>query len=144
MELLAAAARTASGTSTATQIPKPLNKWLAGAALHLKVTAAATEAGDTLDVYVQHSLDGGTTFTDFVHFTQVVGNASTPVNHFAHWVALMTPTAAMHATEDAALAAGVKQGPVGELWRVKWVVAPATTTGNESFTFGVYVTPLYA
>lgn len=144
MELLAAAARTASGTSTAVQIQPPLAKWLAGAALHLNVTAAATEVGDTLDVYVQHSLDGGTTFTDFVHFTQVVGNATEPIDHFAHWVALMTPTAAMHTTEDAALAVGVKQGPIGSVWRVKWVVAAATTTGNESFTFGVYVTPIFS
>ncbi len=144
MELLAAAARTASGTSTATQVRSTLNKWLAGAAFHLNVTAAATEVGDTLDVYIQHSVDGGATFTDFVHFTQVVGNATEPVDIFAHWVALMTPTAAVHATEDAALAAGVKQGPIGNIWRVKWVIVAASTTDNESFTFGVHVTPLYS
>jgi hypothetical protein len=108
------------------------------------VTGAATEVGDTLDVYLQHSVDGGTTFTDFIHFTQVVGNDTVPKNHFGHWVAIMTPSAAMHATEDVALSAGVKQGPIGDYLRVKWVIVAASTTGNESFTFGVYVTPVFS
>jgi hypothetical protein len=39
----------------------------------LNVTAAATDAADTLDVYVDWSLDG-TTYFNGAHFTQVVGN----------------------------------------------------------------------
>lgn len=142
MEILAPTARTASGTSNAVALSAPLNRWLSGAAFHLSVSAAATEVGDLLDVFLQHSVDGGTTYTDFVRFTQVVGNDSVPKNFYAHWVGLMTPTTAQHAAQDGAMTAGVNQGPIGDIIRVKWVVTAATTTGNESFTFGVYGTPI--
>lgn len=42
--------------------------------LTLDVTAAATEVGDTLDVYVDASFNGGGKFVNIGHFTQVLGN----------------------------------------------------------------------
>lgn len=141
MNLLALAARTTSGTGSAQVVPAPLNVGLKAAALHLRVTAAATEVGDMLDVFAQHSVDGGTTWTDFARFTQVLGNDSVPKNFFAHWVALMAPTTAQHAAQDGTMSAGVNQGPIGNLLRIKWVITQATTTGNESFTFSVDMTP---
>lgn len=40
----------------------------------LVVSAAATEVSDTLDVYIDTSFDGGTTWVNVGHFTQVLGN----------------------------------------------------------------------
>ena len=42
----------------------------------LDVTALATDVDDTLDVYIDTSYDGGTSWVNIVHFTQVLGNAS--------------------------------------------------------------------
>ena len=39
----------------------------------LNITAAATDVGDTLDVYIDTSFDGGLTFVNIGHFTQAVG-----------------------------------------------------------------------
>ncbi len=68
--LLASAARTDSGVQVLTDDFSAAS-W---ALFQLDVTAAATEVGDLLDVYLQHSFDGGTTWDDFVHFTQVLGD----------------------------------------------------------------------
>lgn len=96
----------------------------------LTVSAAALAAEDTLDVYLQSSDDGGTTWDDFVHFTQVLGNGGAK-KHVANWSGIVAPESEMHAVADAAMSAGVKQGPVGELWRIKWVIVGETA----SFTF---------
>lgn len=126
--LTSQSAATTSGTATVT-LDASRVQW---ATLFLDVTAAATGVGDTLNVYVQHSPDGGTTWDDFVSFTQVLGNGGAK-QYIAHWVADVTPTTPQHAPSDGALAAGVKQGPVGPDWRVKWVIAG----GTASFDFSV-------
>jgi len=99
----------------------------------LDVTDANTAAGDTLDVYLQKSPDGGTTWTDFVAFTQVLGNGGA-IKHIAEWTEDVAVTDDMHAVEDAALSAGVNQGPIGDRIRVKHVGAEADTI---DFTFSV-------
>jgi len=125
---------TASGTSTASggfgAIEVTDVMW---AEFLLNVTAAATAAGDTLDVYVQASCDGGTTWDDFVHFTQVLGNGGAK-KYLARWQGMIAPTTAQAAPQDGALAAGVAAGPHGSVWRVKWVVVSASA---PSFTFSV-------
>lgn len=40
----------------------------------LDVTAAATAVNDTLNVYIDTSFDGGITWVNIGHFTQVLGN----------------------------------------------------------------------
>lgn len=105
------------------------------AAFLLTVSAAATEVGDTLDVYLQSSIDGGTTWDDFVHFTQVLGNGGAK-KYIAYWNALPSPESELGAPTDATLAAGVKQGPIGEKIRTKWVIVDAGTA-NASFTFKI-------
>lgn len=45
--------------------------------LLLDVTAAADDVDDTLDVYVDTSYDGGTTWINLAHFSQVLGNGGT-------------------------------------------------------------------
>jgi hypothetical protein len=129
--LVTSAARTASGTQAVT-IPAP-NLYDAAVFL-LSVSAAATDAIDTLDVYLQSSPDGGTTWDDFAHFTQVLGNGGVK-KYLATWSQFVTAESEMKAPADAALAAGVLQGPVSSTWRVKWVVVDANA--NASFTFSV-------
>lgn len=132
--LVALAAKTASGTAV---VPDPIAHDLARCdrmAFLLNVTAAATAAGDKLDVYVQSTIDG-TVYNDFVAFTQVLGNGGAK-KFEANWSALAGPTTALGAPADAALAAGVKQGPVGSGFRVKWVVTSGT---SPSFTFSLTV-----
>lgn len=132
--LLPSAARTTSGTlDLASLLPHP--ELLASAGFGLTVSAAATDAGDTLDVYVQHSIDGGATYDDVVHFTQVLGNGGAK-KFLAEWRRDSLPDAELHVPADAALAAGVLQGPKGPLWRLKWVIVEASTV-NVSFTFTV-------
>jgi hypothetical protein len=135
LTLLASTTVTTTGSATAAIVPD-VSKAKA-ALFFLDVTAAATEAGDTLDVYIQHSPDGGTTYDDFVHFTQATGTGT--IQALAQWTAYSAvPETEMRAPQDAALAAGaVVQGPVGDDWRIKYSTTDVTTTGNMSFTFSV-------
>ena len=144
--ILASAARTSSGTALVSAVagtgtlnelsvsgyrPK-LGRFNRALAL-LNVTAAATAGGDTLDVYLQKNVGppSNLVWTDFVHFTQVLGNGGVK-QHVAEIAGLVTPTAAMHAVQDAALSAGVNQGPWSDDWRIKWVVV-----GTGTFTFSI-------
>lgn len=132
--LVASAARAVSGNSGALGASVlPQMPLIERARFVLKVTAAAAAAGDTLDVYVQRTIDGGTTWDDFVHFTQVLGNGGVKT-FIAEWTKEVTPETELRAPADGALAAGVLQGgPFGEDIRVKWVIAGST----PNFTFTV-------
>lgn len=134
LALIPSAARVASGNSGAVANCKP--ERFDGGYFQLAVTAAAAAVGDTLNVYVQSSTDG-TTWDDFVSFTQVLGNGGVK-NFAAGWTAVGTAPAALHPLTDGTLAAGsVNQGPNGDLWRVKWVIAGST----PNFTFAVFFQP---
>lgn len=130
--LVASAARTADGTQ---DLPSASN--VGAAVFFLDVSAAATDAGDTLNVRVQHSLDDGTTWDDFVSFTQVLGNGGAK-KFIASWTeSTTTPESEVRVPADGTLAAGgVLQGPVGEKWRAKWAIVDAGTD-NASFTFAL-------
>lgn len=130
MFLLTSAARSSSGTGGSVRIPSGAS----GAVLLLDLTAAATDAIDTLNVRVQHTIDGAS-WDDFVSFTQCLGNGGAK-QHVAVWSANYTPESEMHALADGSLAAGsVLQGPVGGLWRVKYTIVDADA--DCSFTFSV-------
>jgi len=129
--LLASAARTASGTAVLTGDMTLLD----AAAFLLDVTAAATEVDDTLDVYLQHSPDDGTNYDDFIHFTQILGNGGVK-QIIAEWSGEQVVESEIHALADAALAAGVLQGPKSGKWRLKWVIVNPGG-GAASFTFSV-------
>lgn len=103
----------------------------------LSITASATEAGDTLDVYLDVSWDNST-WVNAIHFPQQAGNASAK----KHVAALMgaaystDPDATMDITSD--LAAGVvRQQLVAPFMRVRYTIADVATLGNESHTFSV-------
>jgi hypothetical protein len=126
--VLASAAALPAGTTTyAAPATPPLHlETIVGASFLFNVTAAAVGAGDTLDLYVQSSIDDGTTWDDFVHFTQVLGNGGLKKLR-AQWLLYGgAPSTPMGPYNDAALAAGVAQGPIGPTWRTKAVVVGGT------------------
>lgn len=131
--LLASAARTGSGVAAIT-VPRHL-ELVRAAIIELVVALAATDAGDTLDVFLQASMDGGTTWNDVVRFTQVLGSGGAKTFE-ARWVREASPDVDLGAPTDKSMAAGVRQGPVGAKWRVAWVITDAGAD-NASFTFGL-------
>jgi hypothetical protein len=105
--------------------------------VQLDVTAAATEVGDILAVWLQGTVDG-TNFYDIGRFADVLGNGGTKRyimvlnREYAAESELITPT-------DAAMnAATVNQGPFPDILRIKHTVTDAGTD-NASFTFGVVI-----
>lgn len=141
--LVPPAERTASGTGS---VSLSHSYVIEAAVFQLSVTAAATDSDDTLDVFIQHTVDGGTTWDDFVHFTQATGDGGA-VTYLASWQSNATPESELKAPADAAMAAGVLQGPAAGEWRVKWVVVDSNGAGGAgdedvAFTFAVYVQTL--
>lgn len=100
--------------------------------LQLEVTAAATDAGDKCDVYVQTTIDG-TNWVDIVHFTQLAGNGGAK-RYYAKIVAEAALTEFENAT---ALGAAAQRAIIGTQYRVRWAITE-TSTDDESFTFAVY------
>ena len=126
--LLASAARTdTAGTNgDAVYLPRPLNALV----FVLDVTAAATDAGDLLDVKVQTLIDG-TNWVDVCYFTQVLGNGGAK-----RYIAKILCSTAQAMFSDTALTAGNVRHLFGDTWRVNWVIVDAGTD-NASFTFSV-------
>ncbi len=104
----------------------------------LNVTAAATEAGDTLDVFIQKNVGPEDTpvWHDFIHFTQVLGNGGAK-QHVAQ-VSTELITTSMGVVKDGALAVGCENGPISDRLRIKWNIVDVATLGNQSFNFAVY------
>lgn len=99
------------------------------------VTAAATEAGDTLDVYVDLSLNAITWF-NAIHYTQMLGNGGAKI-----FVAQLThPTAGV---ADINVTADAAANAVRNLWaphvRVGWATTDANANVNAIFSFRVDV-----
>lgn len=92
----------------------------------LRFSTATGVGTDTIDVYVQSSVDGAV-WDDFIHFPQVtVTQAAAGAARLAYWSSEIVPPTPVKTPQDAALAAGVQQGPIGEFVRVKVVVAGST------------------
>lgn len=126
--LLASGARTdtAGTNTTAVVLPRPENAVI----LSLDVTAAATAAGDTLDVKVQTLIDGST-WVDVCYFTQVLGDGGAKLH-----IAKLLGQTAQAMFSNAALTAGNVRHLFGDSWRVNYVIVDATTD-DASFTFSV-------
>ena len=131
--IVASATQSASGTSGVLNLPLLLGGGADGVQFILNVTASS--APTTLDVYLQHSPNQGSTWYDFAHFTQV-GAVSTAIQSLS-WArrsqALITANTGVVTTGDAALAAGVViNGPIVDNYsRAKWVIA------GTSYTFSL-------
>lgn len=125
--LLAPGAITSTSTGT-TAVVVDTDRYNA-AVFQLDVTAAATAAGDTLDMFVQTTVDG-TNWLDVVHFTQVLGNGGAK-----RFVGKITRDVAetMYETGTALGAAAVRN-VFGNQYRVRYTIATATA---PSFTVSV-------
>ena len=129
--LFASAARgaTAGTNGTAVQINGERRRYI----FILRVTAAATDVDDTLDAFVDWSLDG-TTYFNGGHFTQVLGNGG--VKSFYMVFDPSNPgVLAIDATADAA-AAAVRPALFGAYVRGRYVVVDPGA-GAASFTFSL-------
>jgi hypothetical protein len=128
--LLTVSSGTTDGTDSLSIVTHP--EAVRSAMFLLSTTPGSTANGaSTLDVYVQSSVDG-TNYNDFVAFTQIPSTGGASNVQQASWVRDVTPTTPQGTLNDAALAAGVVQGPIGSTWRAKYVVS--ATSGPMSFT----------
>lgn len=125
IELLAAAARSSTGNGSAVLI-----EGMSALALQLDVTAAATEVGDTLNVFVQTTLDG-TNWVDIYHFTQVLGNGGAK----RYYGKVLFDAALTEFENGSALGAAAGRSLFGSQYRVRWAITDANA--NASFTFSV-------
>lgn len=135
IELLASSARTASENGSEVRPFEGMGD-VRGAAFELEVSAAATDAADTLDVKVQTSFDG-TNWVDIVYFTQVLGNGGAK-----RYVAKVSAGDGEDMFENGtALTAGQVRNLLGLRYRA---VATIVDSGDadQSFTFGVYAIPM--
>lgn len=101
----------------------------------LDVTAAATDVNDTLDVYIDTSIDGGTTWNNIIHFNQALGNGGAK----QFWATVDpggAPGTATIAVATDAAAAVVRPSMFGDQVRVRHVTVDPTGA-NMSFTFSV-------
>ena len=115
-----------SAGEASVRLPRPQN----GVVFVLDLTAAATEVGDTLDVFVQTEIGGQ--FVDIVHFTQILGNGGT--KRFFAKISASEPQAEFE--NGASLAAGSVRNLIGDDWRIRFDITDAGAD-NASFTFSV-------
>jgi hypothetical protein len=99
----------------------------------LAVTAAATEVDDTLNVFIDWSIDG-TTYYNGGHFTPVLGNGG--VKSFYMVFDPTTPGAADIAVTTDAANSTVRPSLFGAYVRARWVEVDAGGVAS-SFTFSV-------
>lgn len=99
----------------------------------LSVTAAATDAADTLDVYIDWSLDG-TTFFNGGHFTQVLGNGGAK-SYYMVFGPSTSGVADVDISSDQAVST-VVPSLFGPYMRARWVIVDGGG-GAELFTFSV-------
>lgn len=130
--LRASAAQAAAGTVTGTAVilAQKYNELVA----QLVVSAAATDVGDTLDVYIDTSFDGGTTWVNLGHFTQVLGNGGAKTFVLAIKNDNPGATAVYDVSADAA-AGATRQIGFGDRIRYRGVMVDADADG--SFTYEV-------
>jgi hypothetical protein len=131
-----ATATISSSTANHAHLKGITQYWL-DAQFTLIVTAAATDAADTMDVKIQHSHDSdddvAPSWDDFVAFTQLAGDGGVK-QYIAQWTRAVSPEDEIR-TPNTGLAAGnVVQGPLGPDLRV---VATLVDSGdaNTSYTW---------
>ena len=127
----------ASGARTATAVTYGTAVYFGGERqrfiVFLDVTAAATDIDDTLDVYIDFSLDN-VTFYNGGHYTQVLGNGG--VKSFYMVFDPSAPgTAGIAVATDAAVNT-VRPAMIGPYIRARWVIVNPGG-GAASFTFSV-------
>lgn len=112
------------------------------AQFYLNNVVAQTDAGDTLDVYLDTRYDfrsedtphDASTWRAFVRFTQLAGNATEPIQHVALWVGTILPITDLQAITTTLGAADVLHGPVSPVIRAR---ADITQTNDADFDWSL-------
>lgn len=129
--LAALTARTAGANGTAVYVGGERKRFI----VVNRITVSAHEAGDTLDVYVDVSLDNSI-WHNAIHFTQQAGNGAARTEY-----AVLDPsnpgTSVINVTTDAA-AAAVRPALFGPYMRARWAIADSGDA-DSSHTFSVIV-----
>jgi hypothetical protein len=129
--LAALVARTAGANGTAVYVGGERKRFI----VVNRITVSAHEAGDTLDVYVDVSLDNSI-WHNAIHFTQQAGNGAARTEY-----AVLDPsnpgTSVINVTTDAA-AAAVRPALFGPYMRARWAIADSGDA-DSSHTFSVIV-----
>ena len=138
--LVASAARTATGNGDSVRLLERLGggrQNVNGVSLTLDLTNAATDAADTLNVFVQTKSDG-TNWVDVVHFTEVLGNGSNALRYYSKVAA---GTDDLEFEDGTALASGSVRHLLGIEWRARWAIVDSGNA-DQTFTFSVTATPV--
>ena len=100
----------------------------------LDVTALAAAAGDKLNVYIDVSPDGGTTWANVGHFTEVVGNGTAKKEVMT--INGIAAAGVVNVTSDQASGTVVDIGFFDTI-RYRAIITDAGATAS-SFTYAVY------
>ena len=122
-----------AGAGTVTGTGQTFRQPMREATVLLNVTAAATDATDTLDVYIDTSPDGGTTWVNIGHFAQVTGNGGAKKYVMALRSDNPGATAVIDVTSDA-VAGATRQYGINDRLRYRGIVAQ---TNAGAFTYSV-------
>lgn len=101
--------------------------------VYLRVAAAANTVADTLDLYVDCSIDGVFWF-NFIHFNQLKGNMAIPLKNLA----ISQAGSGSYANVSGTQAAGLPPANwFGDTIRLRATLV--NNSGLANFSFGVYV-----
>lgn len=131
--ILSSAARTATAGANGPTVLLPHNGFRIAQFL-LVLTNAATDADDTLDVYVDTSPDGGNSWVNIVHFTQILGNGADS-QKYAAVSNVNIAGDEFDVTSDVA-AGATPRNFLGQQLRARYVIVDPTGA-NATFTFSV-------
>ena len=139
---------TVSPTSSApiTGVNTTLTATYRTAIFQLTVSQLSPSSSHLLDVYASHSVDGGVTYDDFVHFNQIAGKVAS-ATQIAQWVRDSVSSSStagniqtVRTPVTQTLAAGsVLQGPVGATWRGFAIVTGASSSQPWKLTLTAQV-----
>jgi len=135
--ITASAARTATGNGSAVALLEGF-KECNGVIFVLDLTNAATDAGDTLDVFVQARLDNTPNWVDVVHFTQILGNGSDNLTYVAK---VLTSGANTEFEIGSALGAASVRNLMAYDIRARWAIVDSGDA-DQTFTFSIWAVPV--
>ena len=99
------------------------------------LTAAATEAGDTFNLMLDMSWDGGATWGTAGRFTEALGNGGAQKEAMQVGGAYVPPAAVIVDINTDPASAAVRPMLVAPLVRARWEIVDVATADNQSFTF---------
>lgn len=103
----------------------------------LDLTAAATDVGDTLDVYLDTSFDGGASFVNIGHFTQMLGNGGVKKFIMSFKAAPIAASNCVPFGTDQSASAALQMG-FGDRFRFRGVVVDADADVSFNYTLKLF------